>query len=153
DNWTFAVAAGEQVRFFILASGSGDIRFDLTGPNGFTAFSGSSTSSSQINLPSDGTYTVTASTVRTPGAYAFRLQQSTVTPLAYNTPYHGDLFASGQSQLFKFTATQTPGAAQDRVSVNLTDVNSQDHNEVYVKFGSPPTRDDFDYPLDFSREA
>ena len=140
DHWTFSAAAGEQVQFKFVAAASSDIQFDLTGPNGYTAFSGSTASSDPINLPSDGTYTVTVHTASLPGGYAFQLQQISVTPLALGTPYYGTLAASGQAQLFTLMAT-----GSNSTLIDLTDANQQDHNEVYVKFGSAPTRDTYNY--------
>src|SRR5262249_43060335 len=100
DRWALSAVAGETVRFKLVAAASSDIQFDLTGPNGYTAFSGLTTSSTPLILPADGTYTLTVRTVGLPGGYAFQLQQSSVTPLTVNSPYQGILTASDQAQLF-----------------------------------------------------
>jgi hypothetical protein len=139
DRWTFSVTAGEQIQFRLLAAADADIKFDLTGPNGYTAFSGSTTSSNLITLPTAGIYSVIVHTVGFAGGYAFQVEQTSVTPLTLGTPYHGTLAASGQAQLFTFTASGY------ETVVTLTDANEQDHNEVYVKYGSAPTRDSYTY--------
>ena len=63
------------------------IQFDLTGPNGFTGFSGAVTSSGLIDLPTSGTYTLTVHTTQpTEGAYAFEMEETSLTALASGVP-------------------------------------------------------------------
>ena len=71
-------------------SGSG-IAFDLTGPNGYTAFTGITGSSSLITLPASGTYTLTAHGTggQYGGTYSFNLQQTAQTTLSPNVTYDG----------------------------------------------------------------
>ncbi len=140
DQWTFATAANQQVQFSLVNVANGDIAFDLTGPNGYTAFSGVKASSSAINLPATGAYTLTVRTTGQAGAYAFKLLQTAVTDLTLNTPRTMPLAGSGQSQLFDVMV----GAANP-LAIKLTDANVQDQNEVYVSYGQPPTRNSYDY--------
>ena len=82
DHWTFAAAANQQVQFNLINTAGPGFQFDLTGPNGYTAFSGASSSSNLINLPTSGTYTLTVhATQPTSGAYSFEMQQTSVTRL------------------------------------------------------------------------
>ncbi|MDZ4852367.1 MAG: hypothetical protein SGI77_24025 [Pirellulaceae bacterium] len=87
DRWTFSGTSGQVVKFILMNAESPSIQFDLTGPSGFTAFSGASTSSPDIVLPSSGTYSLTVhSSQRQIGAYAFRVDQSTITDVTLGTP-------------------------------------------------------------------
>src|ERR1700730_8919801 len=82
DQWTFAAAANQQVRFNLIRTALAGFQFDLTGPNGYTAFSGATSSSGLIDLPTSGTYTLTVhATQPTEGAYAFEMQQTSLTQL------------------------------------------------------------------------
>ena len=142
DRWTFSGIAGQQVRLdFINASGSG-IAFDLKGPDSWTGFSGLTNDSDLIVLPSPGSYTLTAH--GTGGVYgttyAFRLLETTQTDLAPNTTYNGTFAGSAQAQLFR---VMIPDATP--MQVVLDDAATANHNELYVKFGSAPTRADYDY--------
>src|SRR5262249_37413675 len=119
---------------------SSAVQLDLTGPNGYTAFTGATASSGLIDLPSTGTYTVTAHTAGQAGSYAFALNVTSVTPLTLNVPSQGTLAASGQAQLFTVTLTGTTA-----LGVILTDLNSKDQNEVYVSRGAAPSRDSYQY--------
>src|SRR5581483_3797301 len=83
DHWTFAAAAGQQVRFDLVNATSGAIQFDLTGPAGYTAFSNLTQNSDLITLPSAGPYVVTVHVLApSRGSYAFQLEQTPVTDLA-----------------------------------------------------------------------
>ena len=110
DQWTFSALANEQVRFDFLNSASSQFRFDMSGPAGFVGFSGLSTTSDPVTLPTSGTYILTAYTVQgATGAYAFRLDEMSETDLAMGTSYQGSLVGSGQAQLFKIDVTQSQG--------------------------------------------
>ncbi len=140
DNWTFSATAGTQIQFNLIASQSSSIQFALAGPAGFTGITGLTTSS-LINLPVSGTYTLNVSTGGVGnGAYAFQLQQTTQTNLALGTSYTGSLVGSGQAQLFQITVSQVQG-----LLVSLQDNSGADQNELYLQFGSPPTRSDYQY--------
>jgi RHS repeat-associated protein len=140
DNWTFTVAANQQIRFNLINTAMPGILFDLTGPNGYTGFSGASTSSDLINLPSAGTYTLTVhATPPSQGAYAFRLDQTSVTALFSGMAFNGIFSGSGQAQLFTIATPQ-----DKQLLITLRD-NNRDQVEAYAKFGAPPTRADYQY--------
>ncbi|MCW5631782.1 MAG: tandem-95 repeat protein [Rubrivivax sp.] len=150
DQWQFSAPAGTQIRFDLINRQSEDIVFDLTGPPGFSGFVNLGTDSGFINLPSSGTYTLTAhgSGARGTGAYAFQIVQSEVTSLTLGAPYNGQFVGSGQSQLF---VVDLPAAAP--LELVLDDAASDNVNEVYLRFGAPPTRGEFDYRFDTSAAA
>ena len=137
DNWTFSAAANTQVQFNLIANANPAIEFDLTGPNGFTAFSNSATSSSLITLPSSGNYVLTVHNAT--GAYAFEVNQTPQANLTIGTPFQGNLNGSGQAQLFTITVTNATV-----LQISFMDPNAADHNELYFKAGAPPTRDVYD---------
>ena len=141
DRWNFSATAGQAVRFNLINAESTDIQFDLTGPSGFTAFSNSSSSSADIVLPNSGTYSLTVhSSQRQTGAYAFRVDQTTVTDLTPGTPLNVNLAGGTQSQLFRVNVPQS-----QQMQITLTDNAAADRNEVYVKFGAAPSRSDYQY--------
>ncbi len=144
DNWNFSATANEQIQFDLINSSSSLLQFELTGPNGYTAFSGLTSSSGLITLPTSGNYVLTglwaAPALGPTGAYAFQLQETSVTDLALNTSYQGTLAGNGQAQLFTVTPTNSSA-----LSIVLTDLSSNDQNEVYVSVGSAPTRDSYKY--------
>ena len=137
-RWTFSATANSQITFNMLAAQNSSIRFDLTGPGSYVGFTGASTSSDLITLPISGTYTISAS--GGPGAYAFRLDETSLTDLTLETPYQGTLVGDGDAQLFRVDITQT-----EPFLVALQDASAADHDEVYLKLGSPPTRSTYDY--------
>ncbi len=139
DQWTFSTTANQQVQLNQVVASNSGIEFDLTGPNGYTAFRGLTTGSGEIDLPFTGTYTLTVHTVGQPGGYGFELDQASQIALSLNSPYHVPLAGSGQSQLFEVTMT-----AANPLEIALTDANPLDHNEVYVSYGQLPTRDSYD---------
>jgi RHS repeat-associated protein len=141
DLWTFSAPAGQQIRLNLLAAAAPGIQFDLSGPGGFSGFTGLTASSGLVSLPTSGEYTLKAhSTQGLAQAYAFRLDVTSQTDLVLGTVYQGILAGSGEAQLFKVDA---PGAKN--LSIGLQDSAAADHNEVYLKFGAPPTRSDFQY--------
>jgi RHS repeat-associated protein len=141
DRWSFSAPAGQLIKFSLIAAESSAIQFDLTGPNGFTAFSNANVSSADIALPTAGQYAVTVhSSNRQTGAYTFRVDQTAVTALTLNTPLDVPLAGGSQSQLFQFNVPQS-----QQLIVSLTDSNEADRSEIYVRYGSPPTRADFQF--------
>jgi RHS repeat-associated protein len=141
DEWTFSAKAGTQVQFNLLNESGTGLVFSLTGPNGFTGFSNSISSSSLIDLPTSGTYTlaVFSSTGATP-SYSFEMLQTGVTPLTLGDPYNGTFAGGGQAQLFSI---QTSVA--EPLTIALSDPAGGDQTELYASFGSAPTRSEFDY--------
>ncbi len=141
DQWTFSAVANTQVQLKRLAASANGINFTLTGPGGFTGFSGLTTDSGLITLPTSGTYVVNVQgSGGTQGNYAFEIAQTNLTPLTLGTPYVSPLAASGQAQLFQVTVS-----AANPLQISVTDANALDQNEVYVSRDKPPTRDSYDY--------
>jgi RHS repeat-associated protein len=140
DHWTFSSAGSQQVRFHLIGAAPQEV-FDLAAPDGTLLFSGLTTDSDPVTLAAAGTYTLTAhATGGQGGAYAFTLSLMSQTDLTLGTPYQGTLAGSGQAQLFR---VDVPAGQQ--LLITLTDAAAKDHNELYAKFGSPPTRADYDY--------
>ncbi len=141
DQWNFSAPAHETVQFNLVNSSSPAVEFALTGPNGYTAFSGQMTSSGLIALPTEGNYTLTAHLAADqPGAYAFQLDDATVTNLTLGTPYTGALAGSGQSEVFQLNVAQA-----GQIRITLEDSADADHNEIYATLGSVPTRGTYQY--------
>ena len=140
DRWTFSGTANQQVRFdFVNASFPG-ARFALTGPNGWVGFIGLADDSDLVTLPTGGQYQITATSNGTGyGYYAFTLEQIDQTSLALSTPFSGTFTGPGFAQLFTVDVLSgTP------LNVVLDSV-AAGGAEVYLKFGSAPTRRSFDY--------
>ncbi|MGO9917226.1 MAG: Ig-like domain repeat protein, partial [Isosphaeraceae bacterium] len=143
DQWTLSATADTQINFDLIASANPSLQFSLTGPDGFIGFSGLSTGSELVTLPTSGTYVLNASTSQAAaggGAYAFRVYQTAPTDLALGTEYHGTLIGSGQPQLF---VLNVPAASP--MFAQIADADTSDHIELYAKFKAPPTREDYDY--------
>jgi YD repeat-containing protein len=141
DRWTFSATAGQQIRFNLLAAATPTIEFTLTGPNGYVAFHDLTASSDPITLPSSGSYALSVDALSgQAGAYAFRLDQTALTNLTLGTTYQGLLAGNGQPQLFRVDLATT-----ESLLVVLRDASAADHNELYLKFGAPPTRSDYQY--------
>jgi RHS repeat-associated protein len=138
DHWHFSALTGQQAQFHLMASAGPGIQFDLTGPGGFVGFSGLTADSPPVTLPTSGDYTLTVhSAGQQAGAYAFELQTPPIA-LTLGTPLTEPLAGSGQTQLFQ---VQVPAGGP--LQVALRDPGA-DQNEIYAKFGAPPTRGDFD---------
>jgi RHS repeat-associated protein len=140
DQWTFAAAASQQVQFERMGGDPGLV-FDLTGPGGFVVFTGLSTSSSLVTLTTSGIYTLKArSTQGADGGYAFRMNQTSETPLALGTTYNGVVAGSGFAQLFRLDVPSF-----QPLLMQFDGQTSTDRIEVYANHGSPPTRQNFDF--------
>ncbi|MGH7136287.1 MAG: pre-peptidase C-terminal domain-containing protein, partial [Pirellulales bacterium] len=145
DHWSFAAVANQQIKFDLINSTTSAIQFDLTGPNGYSAFSGITTSSSLITLPASGAYVLSAHwALPVPGyaAYAFQLRETSVSSLTLGTVYDGALAAGdGQAQLFTVTVPQ----GGNPLLINLAESSSTDQDEIYASLGSPPTLSDYQH--------
>jgi RHS repeat-associated protein len=140
DQWTFSATANTSVQFQWV-NASGPIQFSLTGPGGWAGFSDLTTSSGPVTLPVSGTYTLEVTSAGNQGgSYAFNLGQLSETTLTLGTPYNGTLAGNGQSQLFQVTLP-----AAEQLLVTLTDNDAADQNAVYVSYGAPPTRANYQY--------
>ncbi|MEZ6131916.1 MAG: cadherin domain-containing protein [Planctomycetaceae bacterium] len=142
DQWTFTAAANDQVNFHLINADTPEITFSLTGPGGFEGFVDINDDSPLLTLPENGTYELIAhSNTGAVGNYAFTMFLSSLTDIVANTVYDGTFAGSGQAQMFTVNVG-TPGLP---LSVLLNDADTANHNELYVQFNQPPTRQTFDY--------
>ncbi|KPJ58544.1 MAG: hypothetical protein AMJ46_14050, partial [Latescibacteria bacterium DG_63] len=142
DRWTFTAVADQQVRLELIGTSGCGVVFDLTGPEDWIGFSDLSTDSDLIMLPTPGAYTLVVHTTEDScgGTYAFRLRETTQIDLPLDTPYNGQFVGSAQAQLFRVNMlTSNP------LRVVLDDTAVNNVNELYIKFGNPPTRSDYHY--------
>ena len=137
DQWNFVASAGQSVSFALVNSAPG-LEFDLTGPGGYSAFTNATASSTLITLPSSGTYTLTVHSTATlsggVGAYNFRVDQTSQVSLALGTPYNGSFMGDSQAELFAVTVPQS-----QQLFIQLQNISTADHVEIFAKFGSRPT--------------
>ncbi len=142
DLWTFTAQANQQVRFNLLGDTDPALAFSLSGPNNYVGFSGITTSSGLVTLPSSGTYTLTVDPRATQdgATYSFQIDATSLTDLALGIPYQGTLAGSGQAELFRVALP-----VNEALMVNFQDSSSADEDQVYVKYGAPPTLSDYQY--------
>ena len=74
------------------------------------------------------------------GSYSFTLARTTQVTVAVNTTASGTLAGTADAQLFR-----VPVTAASPLLVRFDAADDASRNEVYVKFGTPPTRADYDY--------
>lgn len=142
DDWNFVAAAGTQIEFNLLNVSGAGASFTFAGPNGWIGFSNLNASSGLVTLPYGGPYSIEAFS---PGgqygiSYAFEVAQTAQTNLAIGQPLNGQLIAGGQAQLFLVNVTN-PSPMRVSLAVATPGCNV----ELYAKFGTPPTRTDYDY--------
>ncbi|MCP4853392.1 MAG: RHS repeat protein [Fuerstiella sp.] len=141
DLWTFSALENQQIQFDWINTSNPEIRFGLTGPNGWIGFDGLGADSSLVTLPYSGTYVLEAySTGFRGGSYAFSIEETSLTELTLGSAHMGTFVNSGQAQLFHVAMPDK----SNRI-VSLDDTSDANRNELYVKLGSPPTRSDYDY--------
>jgi RHS repeat-associated protein len=139
-QWTFTAAANQNVQFNLVNVSNPAIKFDLTGPSGYVAFSGQTTSSGVITLPTSGNYVLKAySTQGQTASYAFHMDNITITPLTLGTGSALNFAVNGQAQFFQ---VNVPGGQTLTVDVGK---GTYVGVELYVKYGAPPTRADYQY--------
>ncbi|HXG49040.1 MAG TPA: hypothetical protein VNO52_15555, partial [Methylomirabilota bacterium] len=140
DRWTFSAMAGQQVRFDLINASASGVNFTLIGPSGWVGFSNLVNDSGLVNLPTDGSYTLTASSSNGAYdvAYAFQLLETTQTPLALGQSFSGQFTGSGQAQMFIVTVTNS-----GPVRVSLLGVPAGNRAELYAARNSLPTRASF----------
>ena len=142
QQWTFTALADEQVKFHLINETSTGLLYTLTGPNGFTGFSNLTADSSLVTLPSSGVYTL--SVIGQNGAtgnYSFVVNPTTQTDLPLNGgAINGTIAGAGQAELYRISVPSVQA-----LQVLLDDNSNSDVNELYMKFGSPPTRETYDY--------
>ncbi|MBI1915416.1 MAG: hypothetical protein HYS12_11870 [Planctomycetes bacterium] len=149
DRWTFSAQAGQTVQFDLFPASSG-VAFDLRGPNGWVGFTNRTARSDPITLPASGSYVLSAHAIdgAEDGSYAFRMLSLDITPLTLGQPYHGTIAGSGHSQLFR---VDVPVGMP--MMVSLDDISTSDHNELYARFGTPPTRSNALVYLPFGQQG
>src|SRR5205823_4489004 len=148
-----------------LAPYLNNVRVSILDPNGNVLASATSASSGSvvtlagIGLPADGTYSVIVqasssqpsstghymiavfdATGGQAGSYSFRIDLTSQTVLTPGTTYTGTVQGSGHPQLFRVDVS-----APKSLLIVLHDGSSADDNELYLKYGAPPTRSDYQY--------
>ena len=141
DQWNFSATSGTQVLFDLLNTSANGITFSLTGPNGYSAFTDSSGDSTLITLPSAGQYSLTVHSLSgVTGSYAFNMRQTSVKDLALGGTANGTFGGSGDAQLFHIVVP-----TNQVLTLQLNDAIVTDDTEMYAQFGTPPTREVYDY--------
>jgi RHS repeat-associated protein len=141
DRWNFSASAGTQVQLNLVNGSTAGLTYSLTGPTGSPVFTNVTSSLQFVDPPLSGTYNLTVqSNGSQTGSYGFTLNQTAVTALPLATTYTGTWAGSGQAQLFSIPVTTA-----NPMSIVLTDPNTADQTELYARFGSPPTRQTYDY--------
>jgi len=143
DTWHFSASAGQQVKFDLLSKSPASVFFKLEGPAGFVGFQDTTGDSDLINLPASGSYTLTAyGRTGQDGAYGFAMQLTSVTSLAPGVLHNGTWAGSGQAQIFSLPVTTI-----SPLLLALSDSDASHRAEVYIRFGSPPTRQIYDFAV------
>ena len=142
DRWNFTGSSGQQVHLDQVAMSSPGVLFDLQGPAGWIGFQGVQGQSDVVTLPASGSYVLVARGTggASPQNYTFRLQEMVPTTLSLGEQFSGYLSGNGQAQLFQIVL---PAGSPMRVVLNNSPTGNR--NEIYLQFGSPPTRGQFDY--------
>ncbi len=141
DHWDFTASANDEVQFSLLNATSPGLSYQLSGPDGFVVNQVTAVPAGLINLPATGAYTLTVSPAGgQPGSYALRIDETTRTTLTLGSTYQGTLAGTGQVQVFQINVPMT----QDLL-VSLVDSTPADINDLYLRFGSPPTPGDYQY--------
>jgi RHS repeat-associated protein len=141
NNYTFAASANQQITFNLLGATNPTIEFTLTAPDGTILFQHQKASTSLISLSQAGTYTLSVDAFfGSPGAYSFRIDQTALASLTLGSAYEGSLSGSDEPQLFTVQVDR-----QQNLLVVLSDAMVTDQDELYLKFGAPPTRSDYQY--------
>ena len=143
DKWTFALEAGQQIQFDLVAASSTGLRFTLEGPNGVIALNNISDDSTLITIPGGqgGNYALTVRGLSDhTGKYSFIIRDGSLTPLTLGVPFAGQLPGSGHSRWFQ-VSLPNPG----QLLVALDDANNSDRNQLYLRQGQLPTRSEFDF--------
>ena len=141
QQWTFTALAGEQVRFHLINKTSAGLVYSLTGPNGLIGFSNLTGDSPLVSLPVSGVYTLSALGQNgATGNYSFVVNPTTQTDLPLNGSINGTIAGAGQAELFRIAVPSV-----QTLQLLLNDNSQNDVNELYMKFGSPPTRETYDY--------
>ena len=85
DHWNFSATKNDQVQFHLANTTSPSIGFQLIGPGGVVIFHDLTADSQPINLPTTGSYVLSAYSINGgTGSYNFILNETTVTTLTLN---------------------------------------------------------------------
>jgi RHS repeat-associated protein len=144
----FSAFVGQQVRLEQVAMSQPDVWFDLYGPSGFVGFTGVNAQSPLVTIPETGTYSLvtrTSDVSTTNSTFSFRLQETSIIDITANVAYQGTILGTGQAQLFKVELDES-----QPMRVTLDDASLLNNNELYARFGIPPTRADYDYRSEVS---
>ena len=137
--YSFAVNEATTVSFSLLQGDWAGLSVKMFGP-GFSQFL--TCEPGEFALPDAGTYylRVQPAVINTPQSYAFRMNSHDAAELSVGTAYEGTIPASRYAKLFQVTTTETK-VLQLFLDAETTTVR----NEIYVRYGSAPTRSDYDY--------
>ncbi len=149
DRWNFNAVAGQSVRFDLLGSSAGDATFSLVGPGGYAGFTDIAGDSPLLTLPAAGAYQLVArGNGSSVGAYSFRLDQTSLTDLPVGVTLAGVQSGSDSAQLYRI-----PVATPSPLLVRLEGASGATRNELFVRFGTPPTRADYTLRSDVAASA
>ncbi len=142
--WKFTGVAAQQVRLTPFLSSAAGLVVDAINATTQTGWLGSTNilPDGLVTLPASGSYFLVVRNTNGPAwkKYSFGLQEISQTVLTPGTSYNGRFLASGQAQLFRVRASN---AALMRVV--LSNAGLGNHNDIYARFGLPPTRGVYDY--------
>jgi RHS repeat-associated protein len=141
-RWSFSAFAGQQIRLENVAMSAPDIRFDLYGPDDFLGFVGLNGQSPLVTIPETDAYTLIARTsdkTSSNTVFSFYLQETSVTDITTGVPHVGQVLGDGHAQLFRVELD-----VSQPMRVRLDDASLVNNNELYARFGLPPTRGDYD---------
>ncbi|HND56007.1 MAG TPA: PPC domain-containing protein, partial [Pirellulaceae bacterium] len=143
DEWRFRATQGQQVRLRVLNTSSPGLAFTLSGPDGYRGFTDLAGTSSLLTLPADGAYSLFAySPTNASAAYSFVVDQTTVAPLALGE-IRTDRLATSGARLYR---VDVPGSQV--LTLDLRSAAPSDLVELYARYGSPPTRETYDFRFD-----
>jgi RHS repeat-associated protein len=141
DRWVIEAQQNDQVQFDFIASQVNGLKFTFSGPSNWTGFVDATSDSKLITLPYTGQYTIVADSLGLgEGSYAFELQQTTVTDLVLGVPVVDSFASSGSAKLYRFEHDGT-----GPLVFAVAESNSASRTEMYLGFGSAPTRRSYDF--------
>jgi RHS repeat-associated protein len=141
DRWFFSADQNEQIRFDLLNRTDPSVVFELTGPGG-VLIDADVTDLELVTLPANGSYVLTArgSGGQYGGWYAARVDMVSVTDLPLDTLITGRISGNDDAQLFR---VEVAGGSPLLAFLN-DQTGGANRNEIYARFGSPPTRTVYD---------
>jgi RHS repeat-associated protein len=147
NRLTFSEVGGQNIRLDVAPGTNPRIKFSLRGPLGEDVFTSISSTSEVFRLPSTGEYTLTVQGEGDQtGGYGFTIRRDALRTLPLNGAVQGEIAGSGGSMLYRLDVTSAKP-----LQIALDDLQADNRNEIYVRYGSAPTRQTFDYR--FENEA